>query len=212
MPDPISWANAAPYLITALIFGYLLGSIPFGILLTRLAGTGDIRKVGSGNIGATNVLRTGNKALAAGTLLGDLLKGTVAVLIAYRWGPDPAVVAGFGAFIGHCFPIWLRFKGGKGVATFIGILLGFSWKATLVFAAIWLATAYITRFSSLAALLASLSIPIGLYLFGQNLVSGISNVQLAELFAVLAIILWVRHHENIRRLLSGTESRIGKKS
>lgn len=210
MPDPISWANAAPYLLAALLFGYLLGSIPFGLLLTKLSGQGDIRSVGSGNIGATNVLRTGSKKLAAATLLGDLLKGTIAVLVAFRFGPDPAVVAGFGAFIGHCFPVWLKFRGGKGVATYIGILLGFSFVAMLVFGAIWLVVALVSRFSSLAALVASLLIPIVLFFYGEHLLNSISSVQLAELFAVLSAILWFRHRENIKRLLSGTESRIGK--
>lgn len=202
MPDPISWAHAAPYLLSALLFGYLLGSIPFGLVLTRLSGMGDVREIGSGNIGATNVLRTGNKLIAALTLLGDLLKGTVAVLVASLYGPDCAVVAGFGAFIGHCFPVWLKFKGGKGVATYIGILLGFSWLLMLFFAAVWLAAALIMRYSSLSALIASLATPIALYLYGQ--------AQLAELFAVLTVILWIRHRENIRRLISGQESKIGK--
>ncbi len=203
MPDPISWSLAAPYLIGALIFGYLLGSIPFGLIFTRMAGMGDVRSIGSGNIGATNVLRTGNKKIAAATLLGDLLKGTFAVLIAWQIGPDQAVMAGFGAFLGHCFPIWLKFKGGKGVATYIGILLGFSIKAVLVFAVVWLATAAITRYSSLSALLATIATPIALYMFGY--------VQWAELFALLTLITFWRHRENIGRLLNGTEGKIGKK-
>lgn len=203
MPDPISWSLAAPYLIGALIFGYLLGSIPFGLIFTRMAGMGDVRAIGSGNIGATNVLRTGNKKIAAATLLGDLLKGTFAVLIAWQIGPDQAVMAGFGAFLGHCFPIWLKFKGGKGVATYIGILLGFSIKAVLVFAVVWLATAAITRYSSLSALLATIATPIALYMFGY--------VQWAELFALLTLITFWRHRENIGRLLNGTEGKIGKK-
>lgn len=203
MPDPISWSNAAPFYLAALLFGYFLGSIPFGLILTRMAGMGDVRSIGSGNIGATNVLRTGNRKIAAATLLGDLFKGTVAVLVAARYGPDPAVIAGFGAFLGHCFPVWLKFRGGKGVATYIGILLGFTWKITLMFGVVWLACAFITRFSSLAALIASLLTPVALYYSG--------HVQWAELFAVLTIILWVRHRENIGRLLRGEESRIGKK-
>ena len=210
MPDPISWSHASPYLLAALLFGYLLGSIPFGLILTKLAGTEDIRTIGSGNIGATNVLRTGNKALAFGTLLGDLLKGTIAVLLAWQFGPDPAVVAGFGAFIGHCFPVWLRFKGGKAVATYIGVLLGFSFDVVLVFAVVWLTTAFITRYSSLASLLASLAVPVVLYAFGGQLVSAMSHVQLAQLFAVFTLLAWVRHHENIKRLMAGTESKIGK--
>lgn len=203
MPDPISWSHAAPYFLAALTFGYLLGSIPFGLILTRIAGLGDVRDVGSGNIGATNVLRTGNKVIAAMTLLGDLLKGTVAVLIAARFGPDSAVLAGLGAFLGHCFPIWLNFKGGKGVATYIGILLGLAWKAVPIFAAIWLLTAFLTRYSSAAALLASLATPIGLYWLG--------HVQVSEMFLLLTIVLWFRHRENISRLLSGNESKIGNK-
>lgn len=203
MPDPISWSLAAPYLISALIFGYLLGSIPFGLIFTRMAGMGDVRSIGSGNIGATNVLRTGNKKVAAATLIGDMLKGTLAVLIAWRFGPDQAVMAGLGAFLGHCFPVWLKFKGGKGVATYIGILLGFSFKAVLVFAIVWLATAAITRYSSLSALLATIATPIALYVFG--------HVQWAELFALLTLITFWRHRENIARLLKGEEGKIGKK-
>jgi len=211
MPDPISWSHTAPFLITALIFGYLLGSIPFGLLLTRLSGQGDIRDVGSGNIGATNVLRTGNKKLAAGTLLGDLFKGTIAVVVALHYGPDLGVMAGLGAFLGHCFPIWLRFKGGKGVATYIGILLGFSFVAMLIFGAIWLLVAAVSRYSSLAALMATAALPVILYLFGAEFLTNISNAQLAELFTLLSIILWYRHRENISRLFKGTESKIGKK-
>ena len=187
----------------ALIFGYLLGSIPFGLIFTKMAGMGDVRSIGSGNIGATNVLRTGNKKVAAATLIGDMLKGTVAVLIAWQFGPDQAVLAGLGAFLGHCFPVWLKFKGGKGVATYIGILLGFSWKAVLVFAVIWLASAAITRYSSLSALLATIATPIALYSFG--------HVQWAELFALLTLITFWRHRENIARLFKGEEGKIGKK-
>ena len=210
MPDPINlpWDSPQLWMILgifflAFLFGYLLGSIPFGLVLTKLAGMGDVRNIGSGNIGATNVLRTGNKKIAAATLLGDLLKGTAAVLLAAQYGPDTAVLAGLGAFIGHCYPIWLKFKGGKGVATYIGILLGFSWKIMLVFAVVWLSIAAITRYSSLAALIASLVTPIALYWFG--------HIQWAELFLLLTIILWIRHRENIARLLKGEESRIGKK-
>jgi len=203
LPDPISWSLAAPYLISALIFGYLLGSIPFGLIFTRMAGMGDVRSIGSGNIGATNVLRTGNKKIAAATLIGDMLKGTAAVLIAWQLGPDQAVMAGLGAFLGHCFPIWLKFKGGKGVATYIGILLGFSWKAVLVFAIVWLVSAAITRYSSLSALLATLVTPIALYTFGY--------VQWAELFLLLTLITFWRHRENISRLFKGEEGKIGKK-
>ena len=211
MPDPISWTNALPYLIAALIFGYVLGSIPFGLVLTRFAGLGDIRSIGSGNIGATNVLRTGKKGLAAATLLLDCLKGAFAVWIASQFGPDPAIAAGLGAFLGHCFPIWLKFAGGKGVATYLGILLAFSWKAALLFAAIWICTALVSRYSSLSALLGSLLTPIALLLGGTVLATWASNVQLAQLFALLTAILWWRHRENIARLFAGTEGKIGKK-
>jgi glycerol-3-phosphate acyltransferase PlsY len=206
LPDPISWALAWPYYLTALVFGYLLGSIPFGLIITRLAGQGDIRKIGSGNIGTTNVLRTGKKHLAALTLLGDMLKGTVAVLVASRYGgPDPAVIAGFGAFIGHIFPVWLRFRGGKGVATYLGILLGLYWPAALAFAAIWVAVAFVTRYSSASALVASLATPLLLWFV-------FDRAQVAELMALLSVILWAKHHENIGRLLKGTEGRIGQKA
>jgi glycerol-3-phosphate acyltransferase PlsY len=145
MPDPINWQLAAPLFVMALLFGYLIGSVPFGLILTRMAGMGDIRAIGSGNIGATNVLRTGNKKLAAGTLVLDALKGTAAVLIAGYYGPDAAGLAGLGAFLGHLFPVWLKFKGGKGVATFLGVCLGLFWPAALVFAIVWLLTAFISR-------------------------------------------------------------------
>src|SRR5215213_2686485 len=155
MLHPINWEIALPYYAAALAFGYLLGSIPFGIIVTRLAGTPDIRTIGSGNIGATNVLRTGRKDLAAATVIADALKGTLAVLVMYSlWGHDHALLAGIGGFIGHLFPIWLMFKGGKGVATFIGVLAAVSWQVALVFAAIWLAMAALTRYSSVASLLA----------------------------------------------------------
>ena len=189
----------------ALLFGYLCGSIPFGVILTRLAGTQDLRSIGSGNIGATNVLRTGNKGLAAATLLGDMLKGTVAVLIAlYVWGPNHALLAGLGAFLGHLFPVWLGFKGGKGVATYIGILLGLAWPAALAFCAIWLAVAAVTRYSSLAALIASAATPAVLLATS----SGLEPV----LFGVLTVILWITHRDNIARLLQGTEGKIGQKA
>ncbi len=188
----------------AFVIGYLLGSIPFGLILTRLAGTADLRSIGSGNIGATNVLRTGRKGLAAGTLLGDMLKGTIAVLIAgHLGGPGAAMVAGLGAFLGHLFPVWLKFKGGKGVAVYIGILLGLFWPAALLFCAIWLATAFLSRYSSLSALVASLVTPAFLWWFG--------HAALALLFAVLTLLVFYVHRENIRRLAAGTESRIGAK-
>ncbi len=192
-------------LLLPLAFGYLLGSIPFGLILTRLAGMGDIRAIGSGNIGATNVLRTGNKALAAATLVGDALKGTVAILVAGAvWGPNAALAAALGAFLGHIAPVWLAFKGGKGVATFLGCLIGLDWRLALVFAAIWLGMAFALRYSSLSALTASLVVPFVAWLgFGQPV--------LAALLAVLAILLWIKHAQNIQRLLAGTEGKIGQK-
>jgi glycerol-3-phosphate acyltransferase PlsY len=193
------------YLVVALI-GYGLGSIPFGLLLTRAAGLGDVRAIGSGNIGATNVLRTGNKKVAAATLLLDLLKGTAAVLIARLLMPtEPNVdmLAGVAAFIGHLFPVWLGFKGGKGVATYIGVLLGLFWPAVLIFAGVWIAVAYFSRYSSLAALVATLIVPLSLWALGLNL--------LAAVLALLTVIVWIKHHANIRRLLSGTEGKIGHK-
>ncbi|MGO4833072.1 glycerol-3-phosphate acyltransferase, partial [Rhizobiaceae sp. 2RAB30] len=147
MADVTTWQAGLPYLIAALVFGYMLGSIPFGLLITRAAGLGDVRKIGSGNIGATNVLRTGSKGLAILTLMLDALKGTAAVLIAGRWGLDCAIVAGLGAFLGHLFPVWLGFKGGKGVATYLGVLIGLAWQGALVFAVVWLAIAFATRYS-----------------------------------------------------------------
>ncbi len=198
------WDSAPAFLALAAIIGYLLGSIPFGLLLTRAAGLGDVRQIGSGNIGATNVLRTGNKKLAAATLLCDALKGTAAVLIANAlWGYEASLVAGFFAFLGHLFPVWLGFKGGKGVATYIGVLLGAAPLMMLAFAAIWLITAFVTKYSSLSALVAMLVIPIVLWILGPE--------KTALLVTVLSIISWYMHRENIKRLLAGTESKIGKK-
>ena len=187
----------------SLIFGYLCGSIPFGILLTRLAGAGDLRTVGSGNIGATNVLRTGRKALAGATLAGDMLKGTVAVVvIGYLWGRQPALYAALGAFLGHLFPVWLGFKGGKGVATYIGLLLGLAlWAALAAFCLIWLAIAALFRYSSLAALMASAATPLILLWSGR--------VPEAKLFLLLTALIWLMHRANVARLISGTESKIG---
>jgi len=201
MPDPINWGLSLPYYLIALGLGYLLGSIPFGLLITRLAGTQDVRKIGSGNIGATNVLRTGRKGLAVVTLAADMLKGTAAVLLGAMWGPDTAIIAGLGAFIGHLFPVWLKFKGGKGVATYIGVLLGLFWPAALVFCAAWLLVAFIFRYSSLSALIASLATPGVLAWFDQW--------QAMELFCLLTLLVFIRHHANIRRLISGNESKIG---
>jgi glycerol-3-phosphate acyltransferase PlsY len=199
----MNWWLDAPFFIVALALGYLLGSIPFGLILTRFAGLGDVRKIGSGNIGATNVLRTGRKGLAAATLLADALKGTVAVLIASAFGPNTAILAALGAFLGHLFPVWLGFKGGKGVATFIGCLIALKPAAVLAFAVLWLAAAALMRYSSLSALIASAATPPVLWLMGER--------QMAELFVVLAVLLWWKHRENIRRLLAGTEARIGQK-
>jgi acyl phosphate:glycerol-3-phosphate acyltransferase len=193
------------FLPVALVIGYLLGSIPFGLVLTKLAGTQDLRSIGSGNIGATNVLRTGRKGLAAATLLLDALKGTAAVVIAgYMAGPNAAMIAGLGAFLGHIFPVWLKFKGGKGVAVYIGILLGLFWPGALFFCLLWLATAFTTKYSSLSALVAAFVTPLFLWWFGHP--------ALASLFAVLTLLLFYMHRENIKRLQAGTESRIGQKS
>jgi acyl phosphate:glycerol-3-phosphate acyltransferase len=203
MFNAVDWPPLAT--VAALAFGYLCGSIPFGVILTRLAGTQDIRSVGSGNIGATNVLRTGRKALAAATLIGDMLKGTAAVLVAlWLFNRNLALAAGFGAFLGHLFPVWLRFKGGKGVATYIGILLGLAWPAALAFCVIWLAVAAATRYSSLAALIASAATPAVLLVTSSHLEPA--------LFGLLTVILWTTHRENIARLLQGTEGKIGQKA
>jgi acyl phosphate:glycerol-3-phosphate acyltransferase len=188
----------------ALILGYLLGSVPFGLILTKAAGTQDLRSIGSGNIGATNVLRTGRKGLAAATLLLDMLKGTAAVIIAgFFGGPNAAMLAALGAFLGHLFPVWLNFRGGKGVAVYIGVLIGLFWPAAIVFCGLWLATAVISRYSSLSALVASFITPIFLWWFGHP--------ALASLFAVLTLLLFYMHRENIKRLQAGTEGRIGQK-
>jgi glycerol-3-phosphate acyltransferase PlsY len=203
MPDT-AWTLNLPLALAALVLGYAFGSVPFGVILTRLAGVGDIRKVGSGNIGATNVLRTGRKGLAAATLLGDALKGTAPVLLAASlWGPNAAVLAALGAFLGHLFPVWLGFKGGKGVATFIGCLLGLKPLAVLAFAAIWLGVAFTTRYSSLAGLTASAAMPPVLWALGEGPMAGVA--------VLMTLLLWWKHRENIRRLLAGTEGRIGQK-
>jgi acyl phosphate:glycerol-3-phosphate acyltransferase len=187
----------------AVIFGYLCGSIPFGVLLTRLAGAADLRSVGSGNIGATNVLRTGRKLLAAATLAGDMLKGTVAVVVVdFVFGRQAALYAALAAFLGHLFPVWLGFRGGKGVATYIGLLLGFAlWLALAAFCLIWIAIAAASRYSSLAALTATAATPVVLWWNG--------NVAEAKLFVLLSVLIWLMHRANIARLISGSESRIG---
>ncbi|MCZ8187706.1 MAG: glycerol-3-phosphate 1-O-acyltransferase PlsY [Beijerinckiaceae bacterium] len=194
--------------LLALGFGYLLGSIPFGLILTRLAGTADLRAIGSGNIGATNVLRTGRKDLAAATLLLDALKGSVAVWVALRWGTGAGVVAGLGAFLGHLYPVWLKFAGGKGVATFIGVLLALWWPGLIAFAVLWLAVAYFTRYSSLAALVASALLPLG-HLALDWRAGQVTAMSLV--FLAMAALLWWKHRPNIERLLAGTEGRIGQK-
>lgn len=182
-------------------FGYLLGSIPFGLVLTRLAGLGDIRSIGSGNIGATNVLRTGNKGLAAATLLADALKGTAAVAIASQFAPEAGIVAGVGAFLGHLFPVWLSFRGGKGVATYLGITVALMFTAALAFALAWLSVAYLTRYSSLAALCATAITPLACLVLGR--------ADVAVAMAVLSALSWYAHRANISRLIAGEESRIG---
>ena len=198
MSFDVSWVYAA-------VLGYLLGSIPFGLLLTRAAGLGDIRAIGSGNIGATNVLRTGNKGLAAGTLLLDAAKAAAAVLIArYAFGETAAMIAGGFAFLGHCFPVWLGFRGGKGVATFIGTLLALYWPLGLIFCAVWLLIAVTQKMSSLAALTATVTAPLFAYAF--------SGPPLALTATLIALLLIFQHRTNIARLLAGTEPRIGERS
>ncbi len=187
-------------IIIAAVFGYLLGSIPFGLLLTRIAGLGDIRRIGSGSIGATNVLRTGNKALAAMTLALDLAKGVAAVLISADWGGDAALAAGGAVILGHMFPVWLGFRGGKGVATALGVLLAIAWPVAIVAAALWLATAIFFHYSSLAALVGAVAAVL--------LAAIIVDPARTLLIAGIALLVILRHHENIRRLLAGTESRI----
>ncbi len=189
----------------AATFGYLLGSIPFGLIIAHLAGQGDIRKIGSGNIGATNVLRTGHKGLAALTLVFDAAKAGIAAMIAgYLWGYNAALIAGAAAVIGHCFPIWLGFKGGKGVATYFGFLLAMDWRVALIAALVWFLTALTSRMSSLSALLACLAAPIAAYALGEQ--------GLALTSALLSLMIYIRHKDNIKRIIAGQESKIGKKS
>ena len=192
--------------LLALAVGYLFGSIPFGMVLTKLAGGPDLRSIGSGNIGATNVLRTGNKKLAAATLVGDMLKGTVAVLVAYHLlgGREAALLAGIGAFLGHLFPVWLGFRGGKGVATYIGVLLGLSPVFALIFAGIWIVVAAATKYSSLSALVASVATPL-------ILAAWLGDGRMALVLALLTALLRFMHRENIARLLTGREGKIGQK-
>ena len=199
-----------PHTLLAVAAGYLLGSIPFGLLLTRVAGLGDVRNIGSGNIGATNVLRSGHKGLAALTLVLDALKGTAAVFIGHWIGAFGGVailaslLAGLAAFLGHIFPVWLGFRGGKGVATYIGVVLGIDWRAALGFCAVWLLVAALTRYSSLSALVAALAVPVGLLAIGES-ATGV-------LAAALSLMLIYKHRANIRRLAAGEEPRIGAKA
>jgi glycerol-3-phosphate acyltransferase PlsY len=205
MLHPEGWSLALIPYAAALAFGYLLGSIPFGVILTRLAGAPDLRSIGSGNIGATNVLRTGRKDLAAATLVGDALKGAIAVLVVRHWyGQELALAAALGAFLGHIFPVWLKFKGGKGVSTYIGILAAVAWPAAIAFGLIWLTVAAATRYSSLAALIASLAMPPVLWLLDDR--------RVALLLILLTALLWIMHRANIARLFTGSESKIGARS
>ncbi len=203
--NPDDWHSAAPLYAGALLFGYLLGSIPFGLIFAYLSGAGDVRKIGSGNIGATNVLRTGKRWAAAATFLFDAAKGAAAVLLAHHYyGDDLAVFAGLGAILGHLFPVWLGFKGGKGVSTYFGVMTALAWPVGLLAAATWLAVTAIFRISSLSALAAVALGIVYMILFHHPLY--------ATLAAALAILIWIMHRENIARLLAGTEPRIGQKS
>ena len=204
LPQVMSWERGWPYFLMALAFGYLCGSIPFGVLVARIFGLGNLREIGSGNIGATNVLRTGSKKAAAATLALDMAKGWVPVAaMLWQWGDFAAQLAGIGAFLGHLFPVWLKFKGGKGVATFLGVILGFSVYAGLLCCAAWLATAVIFRISSLAALVMSLTAPVWLWFMGER----------GAIWAaiILIVMIWNKHDENIARLRAGTEPKIGAK-
>ena len=201
MIDPMGGPGWWWPLLLGFLLAYLLGSIPSGFVLTRWAGLGDIRKIGSGNIGATNVLRTGRKGLAIATLLFDLLKGAIPTFIAWRWfGPDMAVLAGAGAFLGHCFPVWLGFKGGKGVATAAGVILGFTPTVMAILLLAFIAVVALTRYVSLASILTAVFAPAVAWLLGE--------VQPAQLYLLLAVIVVVKHHANIARLLKGQESKV----
>jgi acyl phosphate:glycerol-3-phosphate acyltransferase len=201
LTDAGSW----PQIAAALLLGYALGSIPFGLLLTHAAGLGDIRQIGSGNIGATNVLRTGNKGLAAATLLLDAAKGAVAVLIArYFLGETAAMLAGLAAFLGHIYPVWLGFKGGKGVATYLGVLLALAWQLAALFAILWLSVAALMKISSLAAIVATIAVPIAAWIWGDS--------DLAIVVTLMSAVVVIKHRANIERLMAGEEPRIGSKT
>jgi glycerol-3-phosphate acyltransferase PlsY len=217
MPSPFLWWYTLPYIAAAFAFGYLLGSIPFGVILTRAAGLGDLRRIGSGNIGATNVLRTGRKGLALATLLLDGGKGALALWLTHHaYGPDLALAAGAGAMVGHIAPVWLRFRGGKGVATALGILLAAAWPVGALACVAWLIVAAIFRFSSLAALFALAAAPLIAWLLDFAAMPDMGSVivysQVATLAALIAALVWIRHVGNIRRLLSGREPKIGARS
>ena len=215
MFDPTAVSPAAPFLAISLAAGYLIGSIPFGLVLTRMAGLGDIRNIGSGNIGATNVLRTGRKGLALATLLLDAGKGAFAVLVARAvWGPDAAVYAGFGALLGHLFPVWLGFKGGKGVATTLGTLVAVNWPVGLAACATWALVAAIFRMSSLASLVSVAAVPAFAWYLPRLWAPGEEmggDLQLVFFGIAIAVLVWAKHHTNIRRLLAGEEPKIGSK-
>ncbi len=201
LTDAGSWQQIA----AALVIGYVLGSIPFGLLLTRAAGLGDIRQIGSGNIGATNVLRTGNKGLAAATLFLDAAKGAFAVLVArYFLGETAAMLAGLAAFLGHIYPVWLSFKGGKGVATYLGVLVALAWQLAALFAVLWLSVAALMKISSLAAIVATVAVPIAAWIWGGS--------DLALVVSVMSVIVLIKHRANIERLMAGEEPKIGSQT
>jgi acyl phosphate:glycerol-3-phosphate acyltransferase len=191
-------------IIVAMLLGYVLGSIPFGVILTRISGGGDLREIGSGNIGATNVLRTGNKALAALTLILDIFKGCLAVWLAIKFLPGMAAVAAAGAFFGHLYPVWLQFKGGKGVATYAGIMVGLFWQGGVVYALAWILALAIFRISSVAGLCAAIAAPVAAFYFGR--------LELVAMLAACSMIVFWKHRENIERLFAGQEPRVGSKS
>ncbi len=218
MPDPIAWSVTGHWFALALLAGYVLGSVPFGLVITRAAGLGDIRQIGSGNIGATNVLRTGRKDLALATLLLDGGKGAAAVLIGWIWGPYIAMFAGIGAFLGHLYPVWLKFRGGKGVATTLGLLIAYAWPVGLSACAVWLVTAALFRFSSLASLMAVLAAPLAAFAFevwtpGLPMrAPALLDSPALVLTGFIAVVVWWKHRANIRRLVKGEEPRLGRKA